>query len=424
MSSQPATPEAITPSPSYTFEPEFTGQPPRPVPDRLDQGPYARRRRAGIAAAAVAGLACLVFSRAPGVDVLARYVLPLAYLHWIGLAALLLAAGGYVSLSLRRGPFAYVRDGLPLAARVIDLAKTPTTIVNGQPSTHALVAAVMFRHPQTGELTRADVKSNDFSSMRKDAYDASFKVGDDVTAVYLPGRLEKTLRLYAFLDLSPDVNIKARAEKEDSPWKVAALLALIPAFFIVLFANVYGYGRYQPVGFAYRQAAIPMVAGGLLLGGGLFAGLYLAHRREQDRLQSRALEAAASGAAIETGVPFLGRGLYGWFLRVIMALGSPLIGALTALCWCFMANAWLDRSPARPVPATVVGMVTRTHAFIFREYELEYRLQGAAETNKLLTTPEHLTTFDGPRAVAQVRDGRFGWPWVETVTPAPDPSER
>jgi len=34
----------------------------------------------------------------------------------------------------------------------------------------------------------------------------------------------------------------------------------------------------------------------------------------------------------------------------------------------------------------------------------------------MLTTPEHLMTFHGPEGVAQVRAGRLGWPWVETVS--------
>lgn len=415
-----AWPAQIEPSRSYPFEPELTGPPPRPIPDRLEDGPYARRRRAGMIALAAAAAACLLLSRVPGLDVLARYVLPLAWLHWIGLAALLGAAGAYVAYARRRGPFRYVREGLPLAARVVELVKAPSTIVNGAASTHAFTAAIVFRHPDTGEVTAAQVKSGDFSSARKDAYEAPFKVGQDVTAVYLPGRLETTLRLYAFLDLSPDVNMTARkADAAASPWKTAALIAAIPAFFLVLFANVYAFGRYQPVQFAFAQAAVPVVAGGLLLGGGLFTGLYLAHRREQDEIGRRAARAQAEGTAVETGTPFVGHGLHGWVLRGVLAIGAPFLGGLTALCWCFMANAWLDGSAPRPVAATVERMTMTTHAFVFREYELEFRLEGSTGKHELLTTPEHLSQFADDHAVAYVRAGRFGWPWVETVVPAP-----
>ncbi|HET7294691.1 MAG TPA: hypothetical protein VFM88_19875 [Vicinamibacteria bacterium] len=408
--------EELLPSTNHSFEPEFTGHPPRPIPDRLDEGPYARGRRRTAILLAASGAICLLLARAPGVDVLARYVLPFGYLSWIGVGLLALAAAGYVPLALRAGPFRYVRDGLPLAVRVLDLVKTPTAIVNGSPTTHGFVARVLFRHPDSGETVSTDLKSNDFSSHRKDAYDTPFKVGDTVTAAYLPGRLEKTLRLYAFLELSPDLHLRARsAPSADSPWTQALLLAAIPAIFVVLFANVYAYGRYHPVEFEYRRAAAPLAAGAILLGGGLLAGLYLAHRSEQERLRRRAEQAAAEGRAVELATPFLGRGAYGWAIRIAVALGAPLLGGLTALCWCFMANAWLDRSQAAPVPATIVGRTMTTHAFLFREYELEYRLAGSDATLKLLTTPEHLIGLRGPEAIAYVRRGRLGWPWVETV---------
>jgi hypothetical protein len=414
----------FSPSTSHAFEPELTGPPPRPIPDALDRGPYMRRRRAAVIALALSGAVCLALSRAPGIDVLARYLLPLGYLHWIGMGALVLAAGLYVPLALHQGPFRYVRDGVPLPVRVTELVKAPTAVMNGVPSAHAFIAFIAFRHPETAELLHAEVRSNDFASSRKDAYEAPFKVGDTVTAVYLPGQLEKTLRLYAFLELSPDVNLTRRSQSQDSPWKLAVLLVAVPAIFVALFANVYAFGRYQPLEMDYRRLALPMVVGGLLIGGGMLAGLYLSHRAEQRRLRQRALTALSAGTAVETGTPFLGSGVYGWAMRAGVAAGAPLLGAVTTLCWCLMANAWLDRSAARPAPATVTDMVMKTHAFVFRQYELEYVLDGSAEKHTMMTAPEHLASFTSPAAVAHVRDGRFGWRWVENVTPAPPPDPR
>jgi hypothetical protein len=281
---------------------------------------------------------------------------------------------------------------------------------------------VVFLHPDTAAVTYAQLKSNDFSTESKDGYETPFKVGDAASAVYLPGRLEKTLRLYAFLELSPDVNLRSPAKPDEgSPLKKALVMASVPALFVVLFANVYAFGRYEPLDFDWRRAAIPLAAGALLLGGGLFAGLYLPHRAEQERIRRRAQTTRAQGGAVEVETPFLGQGVQGWLVLVVVAVSVALLGALTALSWSFMANAWLDRSPSRDVPAAVVEMTMTTHAFVFREYELEYRLDGASKTRKLLTTPEHLYSFEGDRAVARVRQGRFGWPWVETVESAPAP---
>jgi hypothetical protein len=413
-----ATPDDRVPSTRYSFEPEFTGPPPRLIPDRLDEGPYPREQRTRALLLFAFGFLCLLLSRAPGVDVLALYVLPLGYLSWIGLLALAGGAAAYIPLALRRGPFRYVRDGLPLAVRVLDLVKGPRVIINGQPSTHGFVATVAFRHPDTGEVEVVAVKSNEFSSSRKDAYDTPFKVGDDVTAVYLPGRLEKSLRLYSFLELSPDVNLRmaSTARPPSSPWRIVGVLLAVCGLLLVAFANVYAFGRYEPVTFDLRRGLVPFAAGAVVIGGGVFAALYLSHRQEQLRIRERAIVAQAAGKAIELEQPFLGHGLYGGILRVLLAAGSLLLGGVTAVCWCFMANAWLDRSPARAVPATIVGMAMTTHAFLFREYELEYRLEGSAEKHELLTTPQHLLSLGEREAVARVREGRLGWPWVETVT--------
>jgi len=264
---------------------------------------------------------------------------------------------------------------------------------------------------------RADVRSNEFPSSRRDAYDTPFRIGDTVTAVYLPGRLERTLRLYAFLELSPERHLRSiPGAGADSPARTALLVGAIAAIFLMPLANVYAFGRYHPVGFEYRGVALPMAAGGLLLGGGTLAGLYLGHRAERDRMRRRALRVAAEGGAVEVSTPWLGHGAHGWALRVALAIGTSLLGAVTALCWSFLLNAWCDRSPAAPVPATVVAKVARTHALVFREYEVEYRLEGAEGTLKLLTTPEHLDELRGPEAVAHVRRGGLGWPWVATVT--------
>ena len=83
----------------------------------------------------------------------------------------------------------------------------------------------------------------------------------------------------------------------------------------------------------------------------------------------------------------------------------------------YPTGAHLTRARVEVMAARVhVGMTMTTHAFLFREYELEYRLDGSDKKRKLLTTPQHLVSLHGREAVAHVREGRLGWPWVETVT--------
>src|SRR6185436_20437670 len=123
----------FSPPSGFAFEPEFTGEPPRALPESLSQGPYARGRHMAALGFLTFGLLCLAGSRLPGVPTLAYYVLPLGYLSWIGLGSLAVAALSHAEHALRRGPYRYVRDGRPLVARVVSLVKAPSTMMNGQP---------------------------------------------------------------------------------------------------------------------------------------------------------------------------------------------------------------------------------------------------------------------------------------------------
>lgn len=408
---------AFSPPASYAFEPELLGPAPRPIPELLRQGPYAQRRRDAVRALLASGAGALLLDAVPGVEVLGLYLLPLAYLSWIGFGALALAAFSWLDTRLRLGPFRYVREGAPLVVRVVDLVKGPSRSVNGQPTHYAYTASVAFAHPETALPSAAQLRSDDFPASRRDDFDTPFRIGDYVTAVYLPGRLEKSLRLYAFLGLHPELSLRRRGAAAASPAQIAAGGLALAAILTVLFANVYAYGRYEPLDFDYRQAALPIGAGALVFGGAAFYGLLRAHRREQRRTAERNRRAAA-GEAVELAVPFLGTGVHAWIMRLALLLGLPLLGGVTALCWAFLGNAWLDGSPARPQPVRIDEMTMTTHALLFREYELSYALEGSEEIQRLLSTPQHLSRFQHERAVAWVRAGRFGWPWVETLLPA------
>jgi hypothetical protein len=407
------------PPAGYAFESELQGPTPRTLPPELRQGPYARRRLDGVRAALIFGAGALLLDWVPGMDVLGLYLLPLAHLFWIGLAALGFAALAWLDFKLRLGPFRYVRDGAPLVVRVLDLVKGPSRIVNGQATHYAFTAAVGFRHPESQQLVGFQLQSEDFPSARRGDVDTPFRVGDYVTAVYLPGRLEKSLRLYSFLELQPAASLRRGAATAATPAQIAGGALALIAIFTALFANVYAFGRYQPLDFDYTSAgaALPMAIGALLIGGATGWGLLRQHRGERRRTAERNQRANA-GEAVEIEAPFLGTGFHAWFMRIALLLGLPLMGGLTALCWALVANAWLDASPARPQPAHIEELTMTTHAFLFREFELSYVLEGSEETRKLLTTPQHLMSFPDERGVAWVRAGRFGWPWVESVLPA------
>jgi hypothetical protein len=388
----PTLPTAIefAPSSGYSFEPEFTGPPPRHLPDNLLHGPYARESRANIVRVFALGLTCFVLPFVPGVDTLSYYLLPLGYLHWIGLAALAIAAGGAFHYALRLGPFRYVREGEPLVVRVTQLGLEASSYGHG--IAH-YKAQIVYRHPQTGALTHSIVKTKDLSVLQQRKYDPRLKPGDYVTAVYLPGKkIEKSLRLYAFLDLSPDVNIRADVSSPSAAFGALRILGFA-ALMTVLIGNAYAMERYEPLEAIPVLLVIPAAVGAVLLA-------------------SLAVWLGPANASASTPAR----------QRLWTALSGLLIGAMSGGCWGLMANAWLDRSPAVEQPATVVKFWTKTHYGIVRMYETEYRLEDTPKTRRLLTTLEDMRRFEHPRAVARIRQGAFGWKWVESLEPMPMPA--
>jgi|CXWL01.1.fsa_nt_gi hypothetical protein len=409
----------FTPPTAPSLPPELTGPPPRRLASDLERGPHARRKRTVAVIAATFGVLCLGLARLPGIDDLARYVLPFGYLTWIGLGAILLSGAGWLERQMVRGPYRYVRDGVPTTVRICELIKAPATLVNGSPATYAFRAAVLARHPESGALSTLALRSVEFSAGEKAYREVPFRVGDYAPALYLPGQFETSLQIYAFLDVSPTTNLRRSDEAPATPTWQTALVALGGACFLfALVASIYAVGRYQPVDFDFMRAAVPMAGGALVVGSGLTAWLWGQHRREQARLASASLAALAEGRAVELGTPFMGGGFVGRLMTVLIPVGGMLLGAVIAVASCFFANAWLDRSLPRPVAAEVVQMTEITHAFLFREYELELRLADARQTHKLLTTPQVLAQLTDAEVVALVREGRFGWRWIADVAPA------
>lgn len=414
-------PDAVfTPPADYEFEPELQGMPPREVPGEVWHGLYAQRRRRLFTGLLVSGAISLALSGVPFVNALAVYIVPLEYLSWIGAGLLATAVFTMLKDRFTAGPYRYIREGQPLVARVAELVKAPTVTVNGQASRYAFTAVVEFLDPATGAIARYPAKSSDF--MDKNAYQTSFRVGDYVTAIYLPHKYPASLRVYGFLDLMPDLGLIRRQKGEETAtvWGVLWGVALVFGIFLGLFWNVYAYGRYEPIAFDHRLAMWPMIAGAVVLGGGMFLGLWLHERRTQRQRRERNAQAEAAGEAIEVGeaTAFQQRGLHGWFLKIILPVGCLLLGAATALCWCFTINACLDASAAEMRPALITEMTMTTHSFLFRHYDMEYTVPPDAAKMKFLTTPEHMEQFAGPAAIAEIHQGYLGWPWVKNLRPA------
>src|SRR5262249_18594444 len=150
----------------------------------------------------------------------------------------------------------------------------------------------------------------------------------------------------------------------------------------------------------------------------LTAWLVLRQARSRRELAARNEKALAAGEAVELEPRKRGLfGAHGFLMTVVIGLGSVLLGGLVVLCLCFTANGLLDKSKPEFRPVEIVEFWSTTHSFLFREYQIEYRLPGETRTRKLLSTPAQMRQFRARQGVAEVHAGRFGWSWVKELAP-------
>src|ERR1043166_4915644 len=332
LSDSPSPPslDAFGPPSSYRFEPEVEGAPPRPIAGEFRNSPYFVRQRNTTVGVLLTGALCLGFGQLPIVHEWGLYVLPLAYLSWIGLGLLVLGAAGWISSKARRGPIRYIEEGIPLVARIRELVLRPTAIVNGQPTTYAFSAVIEYRDPETGAVVGKQVDSRGLSGSAKDKYRISYRVGDYVTAVYLKSNPAKTLQLYGFLELRPDIGLLlTQATQPPSLLKTVLTVSAVFALFGALCWNVYAFSKYEPLDLTFSQAAAPVGIGGVVLGGGFTFWLARRQARARRELAARNEKALAAGEAVEIEARKRGLfGAHGVLLSVIIGLGAFLLGGI------------------------------------------------------------------------------------------------
>lgn len=391
----------------YRFEPEFDGDPPRPIPPELLDSPFSRRRRNAVLGVASAGAFCLLVSFMPVMQRWGLFCLPLAYLEWIGYGLLALAAGLGLRDRLALGPYRYVVEGTPLAGRVVEVANVPAGGPN-QPGAHRPVAVVEFTHPETGEPSVIRVGADPLTGADLKKWELSCRPGDAVTLVYLPGRLEESLRLYGLLGLRHGeglVRLDAPAEPTGSLWQTAATLVGAAGFFLLLILAFYGVTQYWPL---ETTSGVLIAAGcGAAVSGALGVAVLVAQSRRQDK-----------PAAPPQGSR-LGRAFAAFWLGAGVLFMGAIVTAGSALC----LNAWLDDSEATRRPVLITEMTQTTHNFVIRTYSMDYKFldDPGGEEHNVSSTPDEMARFGRVPApgMAVVREGFFGWAWLERIEPLP-----
>lgn len=379
---------------------EFAPEPPRSVPKRLWQGSYAARRRGNVRTLVVLGAGWLVFSPMPFVATLSDYILPLAYLHWLGLALIACGVIGFFCNLLPNGHFAYVTQGTPIVGRVL----TPARQAAGTAELPAisLAAGIEFQHPNSGQQTYVTCATTDsWNESSIDRYSQAIEAGDYVTLVALPDSFDSSLRLYGYLGLDP---AREYILKDGRPLKGASASAAV------------------------------LIAAGILAGIGLLlAAIHvLLTSIPSDGEPWKFLAAAAGGLVgslmLWAIVRFRGRATQeesvtasGPTLGPIVCGILGVMAGLTGLC---LANSQFDRSTGLYDAVEVVNFWETTHNFIIRTYEIEYRTPGAGDTDRYHATVHDIRRlgeaevgFATDLAVMDLADGALGLPWTRGIYP-------
>jgi hypothetical protein len=253
----------------------------------------------------------------------------------------------------------------------------------------------------------------------KDRVSLTYHEGDYVTAVYLPGKLQQTIRLYGLLGLRNDLGVVIGVPvKPIGWWPIVLGLSVLSGIVLLLAWNYYAWRRYWPIDHPAGAFTWPLVLGALVFGAlGALRWLVVA---VQGRARARKKEEVFDETAV---APF---GVTGLIFGVLGAAG---LGSITMLCWFVTANAWFDQAPPTPHEVTLSNNpqrdVTVLWVPIYRPCTMSGKFSADQKPFVHLCPPAERAALAQPggrmitSGVADVRPGWLGWKWLERVRTKP-----
>lgn len=399
-------PPFTTPA-GFDHGPEFEPPSPRPIPGWLRKGSFGRRRWGVVLTLIMLGVGCIAFAPLPIVERMAFHVLPLAYLNYIGVGLLAIAAIVWLRQRFSMERLNYVRDGIPIVGRVLAIDVPIQQTVN--PETKQLIerfcyaVKVDYEHPQTLQREEAVLTSEEqWEKSKLSEYDPGVEPGDYVTLVALPGQISESLKLYGFLGLDPErdfITRKGRALAGLSPYTAVIITMAVFIGLWLLITGLYVVLACMPQEFAWKPGVIFLGVGMLLGSLGLRALVRL------DQTKSQMPHKGGFGALLIGTIPGL------------------IFGGITM----GLVNAFFDRSPATYRPVHIDNYWQTTHNFLFRTYEVEYTPLGAPKSEKHDAGMRDLAKLtEAEHGALEVHEGALGMKWISGIHPfrwAPLPAE-
>jgi hypothetical protein len=365
--------------------------------------------RQTISGCLIAAAVCTSIAPLPFVQECALYILPLQYLFWIGFGLGFAAIAQFLFDRVFSGPYRYVERGIPLVVRIWSVDLRVVQTINGTP-VYRYFAVLEYRDPESGDLRVSEVSTRELSQFHVSiGLATTYRAGDYASAVYFPGKLAKSLRLYGFLELKPGLGLIRTEPSQAWTGRQNALLGL--GVFVVLVAClwvIYTLSKYVPLSADPFQVIVVIVAGAVVPGFGFVAWRRLKKRREPTLKEVAPPPTKAGGGQF----PALG-GFEPYFSTGMVFV----VGAILTFCTGATMNALLDDSPPVSRPVQIDRMVSVTHYFILREYKIQYHFLDDQAHAHIVSTPAEMAEFRGPLATAEIHSGRFGWSWVKALHP-------
>lgn len=391
--------------PEYRLESELTAPLPRPLPDSLRHHPKrVAQRRGSWRMSAVFSLLCalgLVFQNSSWMHIAGLYFTPFAYFWWVGWVGLAFGVWGLLHFWYpgKKDPFLYLRHGVPLTVRVVDLKYEVATRVNGSDTTFVYDVYVDFPDPRSGDPSCAVLRS---AALAKGAARLRCRIGDYLTALYLPGMAETSLILYGFSGINPDCDLLARENKK-VPWPMvlASLLGVV-----ALCWGVFCYPLRSTDEAKALWLVVPVVLAALALS-------WRQHDKSLRRIDEEYQRALACGEAM-MGETFSHPRRWA---TLLLGMIAGLFVGFGGVLWL---NGALDFGVASEVPVRVTGVTRTTYQGLVCSYSAEYADPESGKNEKLGVSPLRLE--DADQAYLVTHPGALGMPWQELrLASAEDP---
>lgn len=384
-------PEMFQVPPDFAF-PEYLARPcPRPITAEIRSGRYLQRRRAAVWTCLALAGACWLSAPAPVVRQLAWYLLPLGWLNWIGAAFALGTLWTLVSQRRNPGLVHYARNGVPVAARVLDTE--PLLTNTSESHTFQFLAKVEHLDPETGILVKREITS-DYSDQQRlfPQYANGLEPGDFTTVVYVPGEPHAPWKVWGWTELdSAEDLITFNGRRLRVVGVMTALLitavGIACAWLLVMFLYVFGNYRSEDINAPLLLGTTAGFSILLVLGGEY---LFLKDPEHEMNLRSRCSV---------------------WF-------GLLCVGFLAALTSLGLINGVFDRSPPDLVPIQVITTWQTTYNMVLSTYKIEYNTLPPESSKKVSVSVETLSQFqDGQYGVIDMGKGVLGMRWQRGIHP-------